>query len=87
MRVAAAPVLADTPQAGPLGFLVVILLGVALAVLGRSLIKHLGRVPASFEQPSTGTPATRPSDGPVRAEPARTADEPPPAPDGDRPPP
>ncbi len=38
-------------EASPLGLLVVILLGVALVFLIRSMTKHLRRVPASFEPP------------------------------------
>ncbi|MGI8870452.1 MAG: hypothetical protein ACR2F6_16795 [Mycobacteriales bacterium] len=45
-------ILAGTPQAGPLGLLVVVALGIAVAFLARSLIKHLNRVPKSFDPPS-----------------------------------
>jgi hypothetical protein len=38
-------------EASPLGLVVVILLGVALVFLIRSMTKHLRRVPASFEPP------------------------------------
>ena len=38
-------------EASPLGLLVVILLGVALVFLIRSMTKHLKRVPASFDPP------------------------------------
>lgn len=37
--------------AGPLGLVVIVLLCVAVAFLARSLAKHLGRVPASFDPP------------------------------------
>lgn len=43
--------LASAPQAGPLGLAVVVLLGVAVVFLGRSLSRHLGRVPESFDPP------------------------------------
>jgi hypothetical protein len=38
-------------EASPLALVVVILLGIALAFLIRSMTKHLRRVPASFEPP------------------------------------
>ena len=38
-------------EASPLGLLVVILLGVAMVFLIRSMTKHLKRVPASFDPP------------------------------------
>jgi hypothetical protein len=38
-------------EASPLGLLVVILLGIAVIFLIRSMTKHLKRVPASFEPP------------------------------------
>ena len=38
-------------EASPLGLLVVILLGVALVFLIRSMTKHLKRVPATFDPP------------------------------------
>ena len=42
-------------EASPLGLLVVILLGVALVFLIRSMTKHLKRVPASFDPPEKDT--------------------------------
>ena len=38
-------------EASPLGLLVVILLGIAVVFLIRSMTKHLKRVPASFDPP------------------------------------
>jgi len=38
-------------EASPLGLVVVILLGIALVFLIRSMTKHLKRVPASFDPP------------------------------------
>ena len=38
-------------EASPLGLLVVILLGIAVIFLVRSMTKHLKRVPASFDPP------------------------------------
>ena len=38
-------------EASPLGLFVVILLGIAVIFLIRSMTKHLKRVPASFEPP------------------------------------
>ena len=38
-------------EASPLGLLVVILLGIAVVFLIRSMTKHLKRVPATFDPP------------------------------------
>ncbi len=37
-------------QAGPIGLVVIVVLGVALIFLARSMIRHLKRVPASFDR-------------------------------------
>ena len=50
---------ASATQAGPLGLLVIALLGVAVLFLGRSMAKHLRRVPESFDKPTD--PADPPS--------------------------
>ena len=42
-------------EASPLGLVVVILLGIALVFLIRSMTKHLKRVPATFEPPEKNT--------------------------------
>jgi len=42
-------------EASPLGLLVVILLGIAVIFLIRSMTKHLKRVPASFDPPEKDT--------------------------------
>ena len=42
-------------EASPLGLLVVILLGIAVVFLIRSMTKHLKRVPASFDPPEKDT--------------------------------
>lgn len=60
----AATVLAAAPEeaeAGPTALLIVVLLGIGVAFLARSMIKHLKRVPPSFdvpppEEPENGTP-------------------------------
>jgi NAD(P)H-dependent flavin oxidoreductase YrpB (nitropropane dioxygenase family) len=68
MGTVTSPVLAATAsQAGPLGLLVILLLGVAVVFLSRSLSKHLRRVPPSFDppaEPSSPTADTRPPDDP-----------------------
>ena len=48
-------------EASPLGLLVVILLGIAVVFLVRSMTKHLKRVPASFDPPrrSPKAPTTK----------------------------
>lgn len=38
-------------EAGPTGLLVIVLLGIGIFLLGRSMIKHIRRVPASFDSP------------------------------------
>lgn len=43
---------ADTGKAGPLGLLVIVLLGIAVYLLGKSMVYHLKKVPASFDAPS-----------------------------------
>lgn len=47
-------------QAGPIGLVVIVVLGVALIFLARSMIRHLKRVPASFDR--TGDAERRPED-------------------------
>jgi hypothetical protein len=42
----------DTGKAGPLGLLVIVLLGIAVYLLGRSMLHHLKKVPASFDPPA-----------------------------------
>lgn len=48
--------------AGPLGLLVITLLGIAVFLLWRSMVKHLRRVPASFDPPPAD-PAAPPAGG------------------------
>jgi hypothetical protein len=48
----------DVGKAGPLGLLLIVLLLIAVALLVRSMSKHLKRIPASFD------PADRPVDVP-----------------------
>jgi hypothetical protein len=43
-------------QAGPLGLVVILLLGVAMVFLYRSMTKHLRRVPTSFDPPPSEEP-------------------------------
>jgi hypothetical protein len=52
--------LADAPsgQAGPLGLLVVLLIGVALVLLIRNMNGRLRRLPPSFDEPSPPPPST-----------------------------
>lgn len=44
-------------EASPIALVVVIVLGLALIVLIRSMTKHLGKVPASFDPPPEREPA------------------------------
>lgn len=47
----------DFGKSSPLGFLVLIVFGVAVVFLARSMTKHLKRVPQSFdEEPTEGEP-------------------------------
>lgn len=41
----------DSYKAGPIGLLLLLLLGVAIVFLARSMGRHLRKVPASFEAP------------------------------------
>jgi len=41
----------EQAEAGPTALLVVVLLGIGIAFLARSMIKHLRRVPPSFDPP------------------------------------
>lgn len=50
-------------KASPIGLVVVLLLIVATVFLIRSMSKHLKRVPASFDDPSTPTPAADRAEG------------------------
>jgi hypothetical protein len=45
-------------EASPLGLLVIILLGIAVVFLIRSMTKHLKRVPASFDPPEKDSEST-----------------------------
>jgi hypothetical protein len=50
-------------EAGPTGLLVIVLLGIGIFLLGRSMIKHIRRVPPSFdddEYPPDTHPDTSP---------------------------
>lgn len=56
-------------EASPIALVIVVLLGLALVVLVRSMSKHLKRVPASFEAQPTELPTDqRPADVPPPAE-------------------
>lgn len=51
----AVPLLAADPEvaeSGPTGLLITVLLALAVFFLARSMIKHLKRVPPSFDPPS-----------------------------------
>jgi hypothetical protein len=45
----------EQAEAGPTALLVVVLLGIGIAFLARSMIKHLRRVPATFDPPEEPT--------------------------------
>lgn len=54
--------LASAPQAGPIGLVVVVALGIAIVFLGRSLMHHLGKVPESFDPPAEAGPGKKDSE-------------------------
>jgi len=41
----------EAGKAGPLGLLVIILLGLAVVFLYRSMVRHMKKVPESFDRP------------------------------------
>ena len=55
--IATATLLAADAQAGPIGLAVIVVLGVAVALLYRSMSGHLRRLPASFDKEPDDTPA------------------------------
>lgn len=53
---------AESTEAGPTGLLIIVLLGLSIVFLVRSMRKHLRRIPASFDDPEpTGDTGTPPS--------------------------
>lgn len=63
-------------EAGPTALLIIALLGIGIILLTRSMLKHLRRVPASFDDDDDDDPP--PQDGPPDSEAT--------GPDQDRPP-
>jgi len=53
--IAAGYVAAADSQAGPIGLALVVVLGIAVALLGRSMSRHLAKVPKSFDKPAEKT--------------------------------
>lgn len=41
----------ESNKAGPLGLLTIVLLGIAVYFLYRSMVRHLKKVPESFDEP------------------------------------
>lgn len=52
----------DFGKSSPVGFLILILFLIAVALLVRSMTKHLKRIPESFDEPASDTSET-PVDG------------------------
>jgi hypothetical protein len=50
--IAAAYSASSSAQAGPIGLAVVVVLGIVVAFLGRSMNRHLAKVPKSFDKPT-----------------------------------
>jgi len=75
----------DTPgkeefgKSSPLGLVVLLLFLIAVALLVRSMTKHLKRIPESFDEPGEQD-AGRDQDGPSAGEQAKATDEPTPDP-------
>jgi hypothetical protein len=69
---------AAASQAGPLGLLVIVLLAISVLLLGRSMAKHLRRVPPSFDPPPGPAGPTGPTGPAASTGPAAPASEPPP---------
>jgi len=42
----------ESNKAGPLGLLTIVLLGIAVYFLYRSMVRHLNKVPESFDEPA-----------------------------------
>jgi hypothetical protein len=62
----------ESDKAGPLGLLTIVALGVAVYFLYRSMVRHVKKVPASFDRPSAA--AEEPGEGgPGAAAPGETA--------------
>jgi hypothetical protein len=62
----------DFGKSSPVGFLVLILFLIAVALLVRSMTKHLKRVPASFDEPTAeAAPAASEPPAEAPAEPER----------------
>jgi hypothetical protein len=51
----------ESDKAGPLGLLTIVLLGIAVYFLYRSMARHIKKVPSSFDPPA----AERPGGGPA----------------------
>jgi hypothetical protein len=69
------------PSAGPTALVIILLLCLAMVFLARSLMKHLGRVPESFDPPDgaprqrRGRPGRHQVDSAAVDEPIRRDDE------------
>ncbi len=61
-------------EAGPTGLLVIVLLAIGIFLLGRSMIKHVRRVPLSFDPPE-GDGRVDPPDARTSAEPTEESGE------------
>ena len=63
----------ESNKAGPLGLLTIVLLGIAVYFLYRSMVRHLNKVPESFDDPAGDGGAARGAATPRSAS-AGTAD-------------
>jgi hypothetical protein len=51
----------ESDKAGPLGLLTIVLLGIAVYFLYRSMARHIKKVPSSFDPPPTEGPGGGPA--------------------------
>jgi len=64
----------ESDKAGPLGLLTIVALGVAVYFLYRSMVRHIKKVPASFDRPEDDTgPPAEPGGAPGRPDPTGQA--------------
>ena len=66
----------DFGKSSPVGFLVLILFLIAVALLVRSMTKHLKRVPASFDDPPASAEAEAAAEPEAKNEEPKAAEKP-----------
>ncbi|MFI9451750.1 hypothetical protein [Amycolatopsis sp. NPDC052450] len=66
----------DFGKSSPVGFLILILFLIAVALLVRSMTKHLKRLPESFDEPAAPVEASAPEAPKADAEPVAKTEKP-----------